>query len=566
MKKILCLMFTVVLMFIVTTLNARTIAVMPYRINQSTDDIPSDINRQYAQLVSIIGSIDKGCDLFSVQQMENEMKKIGLNPQNTVTAEDLILLGKACRQDYIIAGSIKATSKKYKSESILFSVQQGKVISRTKTESNNIYSLATKEVHSLLLQFDDQRNQNQIFTDKPLDVTYLIDESFNMLPEVKNAREAIFQSALNLYEYRNSQVEFNIVYFSDRNKDIQSISGLKTPAGVREKLGEFKPNGGTKYKSFDRAFSYVVKNVPWRRNTERLVIIVTNSPDLTGNELDLNALKAQRDKTRIFALAFGQCNRTSVSTLNRITDLTKGKVFLSAYRQKLYNVKGEPFYVYSENNRLFYSLTENSGWEKGLFENRASGPNGYAPVRNYLTEIFFNENDVDLNPYDLKKTYQSASRDQVINAESWEENSSRITSELVERYISDTSYGDNGGRLPIGKVLVSSGDLNFWLKVYTPDDMRFFEREKELGIMFPIGVRIQDQPDDLYRVKLSSPEYITKIRENDIPKIIFADLHEVVKSPLYYVQNGAGSPPLWFVNVKVVQTEFTRENEDIRGQ
>ena len=113
-------------------------------------------------------------------------------------------------------------------------------------------------------------------------------------------------------------------------------------------------------------------------------------------------------------------------------------------------------------------------------------------------------------------------------------------------------------------MLLSEGNIAFWINVIKPEDLRYFEKRAQTKYLAPLGICIEEKNDEPYGITFNAHYYVTQFSGVYIPECLKVSLGNVIKQPSRYAARGFLNPPLWFVNVKVVQVKRLTAGKDIR--
>ena len=95
-------------------------------------------------------------------------------------------------------------------------------------------------------------------------------------------------------------------------------------------------------------------------------------------------------------------------------------------------------------------------------------------------------------------------------------------------------------------------------------DLDDFLKQKELGFVFPLGVRVMLKSDEPFGMTFNPHSFYFGFDGESLPSGVRIALPEILKKPAYYAANGMFNPPVWFVNVKIDRIETRVKKGDLR--
>lgn len=113
-----------------------------------------------------------------------------------------------------------------------------------------------------------------------------------------------------------------------------------------------------------------------------------------------------------------------------------------------------------------------------------------------------------------------------------------------------------------GKALITDGRLSMWVKVKDPNVMQRLEMNSEKGFFIKCGFNIRTASNEAYGVDLTP--VAADITSDYITDFVRTSLTDIVKNKEYYTTKGIGKPPIWFVDVKIENTERYDLKPDVR--
>lgn len=551
------IVFMVVLIAACMPARAAELAVVPYRVGNPSSEFPESAGGEYARVLTVASLLMKEeVEVTPPREIELDLVRMKISPQEVVTKDDLDVLGRTRRIDYFLVGTLSRKGGKYIAESVLYSVREGRVVARADVEDEDFLGLAGKEVREALVVYRNRKTAREPDREGATeDVLFLLDTSYRMSADWASVREAVVGYSAELIDSRRADSRVYIVPFSDRAAYASSSVSVNSIASVRSELEKLKPAGGAGGEHFIRSLKYALNSVRWRAGG-RTLIIISNSR-FGSREAETLAVMARKKGIRIHAISLGGVPGQGSEVLDRIAGSNGGVHAHASYHQRLYNAGGDPVEVYMENGRLFRSQYPDRGWKNGLYEPGTLGRGNGTP-KGFLNELFFSEKGKAVTPYVLPEEYARITMERVINKGPLENN----IEELVRRAARTAPGREIAPGSGKGRVLVSDGRVSFWLDVPDGEFMDYFENRQKEGSMVLIGVMVKKDPNATYGVTL-----VPKLRglSGDlIPQSLRAGLGDIVRRADYYTTKGLSHPPVWFVMVKVESAERARPRDDVR--
>ncbi|MBN2159493.1 MAG: VWA domain-containing protein [Spirochaetes bacterium] len=553
-----CIVITVALFLHPALCAYAELAVLPYKIENPSSDFPESAGGEYSRLLSVAALLAKeNFEVTSPREIDVDLERMKLSPQKVITGEDLDLLGKSRRIDHFLVGSLRRVGGEYRSESVLYSVRERKIVARARVKSDNLFTLAEKEVGEALVPF---RNRSPVAgggTSGDMDILFLIDLSYAMNRDWAAVRQAIEALSAELIDSRRLDTRVYIVPFSDREDNPSASVSTNSISAIRGELNRLKPAGSASAENFLKSLKYSISSIRWRQSARKAMVVISNS-NVRAKGVEQYALAARKKRIAINALSLGGIPGEASEALNRLAVSGGGLHAHASYHQRIYNASGEPVDLYMENGRLFKSRFHERGWKKGLYESAGTtGPR--AKPRSFIEEIFCDEKKAPATPYAMPRDYTRAAMERIINQDELESNI-----ETLLAGVSDAgSKRESAGRVPEGRALITDGKVSFWVAVPDPDFMAFLEGMEQSGIMAPLGVTVKKDVVSAYGITLVP--VLKGLTSDYIPKCCAAELGDIVRRSDYYRTRGLFYPPVWFVNVRVASAEKFRGKKDIRN-
>jgi hypothetical protein len=538
---------------------AAELAVIPYRIGNPSSDFPESTGGEYSRILAVAAlMLKEDVEVTPPREIEADLERRNISSREVITGEDLDLLGRTRRIDYFLAGSLSRRGGRYVSESVLYSVREGRVIARAGVEDEDLLRLAGREIREALVPFHGIQTARDTVRGATEDVLFLLDLSYLMSADWPSVKEAIVAYASELIDTRRADTRVYIVPFSDRAAYASSSVSENSIAAVRAGLDSLKPAGGAGAEQFMKSFTYALNSIRWRTGG-RTMIIISNS-SFTSREADVRAVTARKKGILIHAVSLGRIPGDASEVLDRIASANGGSHAHASYHQRLYDAGGDPVEVYMENGRLFKSAYPDRDWKNGLYEPGSQGRRRGTP-KPYLDEMFFSEKGRFVAPYTLPESYARIAMARIINQGLLESNIDTLVRRLVTGTAGDRAIATVGRA---GRVLVSDGKVSFWMNVPDNGFMDYFENRQKAGAMVLIGVAVKKDPGATYGVSL-----IPKMRgigTDLVPLSLRAGLGDIVKRADYYTTRGVTFPPVWFISVRVESAERARAKDDVRDR
>lgn len=541
------------LAFLALTREARAdeIAVIPYRVETVSEDFTSAMGAEYARLIGVAAAISRhGVEVTPPRDVAHDLESMKLSPQDVITKEDLDLLGRTRRVDRFLLGSLAKIKGRYRSQSVLYSVRERRVVARADAEADTLFSLAEREVREAFAGYR-LKALGRGEEGRAVDICFLIDASYRASREWAELSDAVADTAAAFIDARRADTRVYIVPFSSR-VDLDAVAVSENSiTTVREALARLRPAGAADDENFVRALRYAVKNLRWRASAAKIIACVSNSP-LKPKGAEQLAVMCKGKGIVIHAVSLGGISGDDAEFFDRCSRITGGTHRHAAYRQRIYNAEGDFVNLYYENGRIFISRSADASWRAGLYERGESGR-----PRRFLEELFVKER-ASPEPYRMGEYYERSSGERAVRSEALETNIGTLIGLLAGQTREKADYTASG------KVLLTDGVISFW--TLAPDEgfMEFFERMKNANRFFPLCVSVKKNVSSPYGIELVP---VAKDFSADyIPSIMKAPLDDIVKRSDYYRTNGLFVPPVWFVNVKVGEAARGRRGTDVRDR
>lgn len=545
--------------FISGALAYPDVAVVPYKISNPSSDFNEDTGAEYAKLISIAAIVKKGIAFNSHSHVKAELKQLSLDPQRTITEDDLQMLGRSGTADYILTGTLSRSKGSYISHSILYQIREKTVISKSDVKAESLLKLAEKDMQDTFFSFPDD-----IVRINPgcIDAAFLIDMSYKTSKEWSSIRDSVKSFANAVSEDWSIDTNISIIPYSETYSPDKKIESASSLPQLNNSLKALKPAGSDSQRIFEKAVKYAAESLTWRRNSDRILIIISNSCRPDSSFIERYAVTAKNKRISVFTVSLGMLTKDSIEPLRQFSIIGRGLHFNASYHQRLFDIKGDPVDIFMEAGRLFYSEIHDKRWMEGLFEdNDIKKQSDLEKPVSYLNEIFYDEKKYNITPYTMVKYYPLLASKNIINSSQIEDNIEFIMNKIGNTYVYST--GTLKLKKPLAKVLISDGKTSLWIMIKDDKDLDFFKKQETVNFLFPLGVIIQKNANEPYGITFNY-SYITDIPEEYIPGILMTSLNSIIEKPEHYMNQGLFTPPTWFVKVKVERVETFTPQKDIR--
>lgn len=542
MKK----MIYILLFLLLGSSTYASIAVVPYKM----ETLPGEISgREYARLLSLTILLTRDTDVLSPEEAEIGMKQVGIDPDATVTEEDLHTFGIKYKLDYILIGTITKKKGQYYFDNVYYSVKDREIISRNKNSAGDIYKLALQEVKDTLFNVS---KKEQVKQQKQADVAFVIDLSYNIYDDweaVKNSINTVNSTLVGKY---GIDTRIFILPFSDRKDQEYASVHNNSVKGVKEKLEGLNPSGSPDMKKFTSVLNHALRNLKWRSGSVKEIVIITNS-NLT--DVFMSEKYASEAKKRGIKITVISCGKVTgeFSDIERLPDLTGGSSYSVSYHQTVHDSKGDKHELYLQRGRIFHSLALYRSWRGGVLISKNRNPK-YVEVPDSIEEIYLPKPSVV--PAKMMQVFSDNMNLKIIDKEIIQNNINDIMGAI------QGSFANGSSSANYGKALISDGKISLWVRVTDDKIMQEFQRNDAKEFYTKIGFIVKESKTEAYGVELVP--VAAGITSDYIPDRCKATLSGIIKNPDYYSSTGVGFPPVWFVEVKIENTESFEGRKDVR--
>jgi hypothetical protein len=537
--------------------HAEEIAFVPYRIDVPSKEFPFTLGAEYAKLLAT-GAVIAGLSVHSPRDLETDLARNNINPQGTVSAEDLSSLGKSRLIDFFVIGTLYTSASKYTAESVLFSVKKGKVISRSKVTATDLTELGERELAAL---FPGKARFPARETTSKVDIAFVVDCSYAVSSEWQNIKSGIMKISNYMTGGWNMDARTYIIPFSSFHGMEHAALTLKNAFSVARALENLVPKGRADEKTIERALADSVRNLSWRSDAAKQLILISNTPFPRNNRLQHFAQAARRKGIVLHTIALGDVFGEGREYLKELSSIGGGKHFDVTYHRKLFDARGEEIYAYLEAGRLFISNGYDARWKDGLFS-PGHGGIGSARAKKFLKEIFIDEKKSVPVPSKMGALYEAYSHTPIIRQDELHTNIMSLCDALSAKVQTSSSLRHYK---QLGRVLVYQESYSLWLDIVRPEDLEFFRTKVKSKELFFLGVSVEEKRDEPFGMRFNPRRYITNIGTEYMPELLTVPMGEIIRNHAKYASRGLFEPPIWFVQLKAERVKF-QKGSDVRDE
>ena len=530
------------------------VAVFPYRVENPSENFANDSGKQYAKLLTVALSLSTRLDVTSQRDVLTDSARMGLDPDRTISSDDLLTLGRHKSIEYIFTGRISKAGNRYISESILFSVKEARIIQRAKITASSLFELASKDIHEFFPMYEKPMPK---YTENMLDIAFLVDCSFAASREWPSIKEGIIDSAEFLTQGGRTSLRVYVIPFSDSYGFDKSFVAENSIMKLKENLNRLKPAGTHSDASFARGLQYAVKSILWRKNAGRKIILITNSRLSTSGFPQQHSAAAKQAGLTIDAIMLGRLEYNTAEVPLVLASGSGGTASYASYHQRVFNANGQSRDLFFERGRLLYSASALPEWKQGVFKTNKFNPAAAMP-HDALDEV--RSEKLIADPYSLPSVYDKSAGERVVNSGKLEDNIAYVIKNSVSG-IKGLATTEN---IVAGKITVTDGNTSVIIDVPKKEDMRFFENKQQSGEFLNIGVTLSVDKESAYGLRFTAVS--RNLNTEDIPSLINVSIRDIAQKKEQYMRNGLLSPPVWFLRVKVQQVRNYSEAKDIRDE
>ena len=516
-----------------------SIAVFPYRTGGNTEIS----GEEYAKLLSITTLLAKDIEIQSPHETAIGMRDLGINP-DVQSFEDLDIFGQKYRLSYILTGTLTKKGNLFVSDNILYSIKDGRIISRVSSSSPDLFRGAEKSIKTSLIDIPDKAKK---VTNTEADIAVLIDLSYNTKPEWEDIKSSLVSMASHLIEQNNLNTKIYILPYSDRKSYESAALYSNSITQLKKGLGSLNPAGSPDKNNLSKVLNYTIKNIKWRSSALKKIIIINSSPVEGLFFPEKSAFEAKKRNINIDVISGGRLIDKK-NSLEQLANITDGSTYSIAYQQKVYDTSGADHNLYMERSRVLHTKALYHQWRSGLLKNKGS------IIHNDPDEIFHERKEV--SPEKMGEIFSQSSKNKIIQQDSLLTNIDTLVLTIASKIAGKNSIAFSG------KALIYSGNISLWVKIPGDFLMTDYEKLEKQGFYSTAPFYIRKAPSETYGIELIPLD--KKIEKGFIPDAAILEIESVIKNPNTYTTGGIGSPPLWFIEFKVEKTERFGVKKDIR--
>ncbi len=529
------------------------VAVLPYKVKNPSNYFPVEKGREYGKMMAVAALVAKeNLTVTSPRDIELDLKRHDINPQGTITGENLDLLGRTRGIEYFLLGSLSYLDGRYHSDSVLYSVRDRKVVLRIESSARDLFALAGDEFRQAFARYRTAPGSEPA----ALDAAFIIDTSYGVNRDWVSVKNAVAGFASSAIDAGRIDTRIYGVPFSSRVSVEGAFAAQNSVMAVKKGLDNLKPFGGPSPERFVQAFRYAVQNVRWRNGASKLIILITNSSLNGARFAEKYAFEAKSRGITVAAVTLGNLDNREAEVADRLATITGGLRRSVAYHQRLFDALANPLDVYLERGRLFTSRAFHREWQEGLYD-RAGHQSYFGRPRGFLTEVHYDEGRDGANPGNMGDLYMKGTGTRIINRKDPENNLPSIMGDIRGKYF-PSGTGDGIA----GRALLSEKGISLWVRVRDAAMINHLRKRQSAGFMTTIGCSIQIDPSSTYGVTLIPRTH--RVTADYVPEMMRASLKEIIAKRDYYSSRGLLSPPLWFVTVKVAEVRGGPGGKDVR--
>jgi len=374
-----------------------------------------------------------------------------------------------------------------------------------------------------------------------------------VLNELAFIKQGISEAAAGIAQRGKTSYRIYLVPFSsDYGFDKASVSeSLPALAG---NLAKLKPSGTCTDAAFGTSLRYAIKNILWRANASRRIVIITNSPVSSKAFPEQYGMIAKKSNLTVDSIILGKLTYDSAVQPLSISSASGGLGSYVSYYQRIVTADGSSRDVFFERGRIFFARTF-TGWRSGILRGNVYMPALASPLEG-LDEIYGDKKAAD--PYSLASVYASRSGERIIDKGPLDNNIVQLIN------VSASKCRGDAGNAPSGVITVSDGSTSIMVDVFGDTDMRFFTTKSKTGEFFTLGISVADDKDSPYGIR---PAAVSRdLTQEDISPLISVSIKDLVQKKDYYAANGFLKPPVWFIRVYVQSARQYFEKKDIRDE
>lgn len=519
-----------ILLFFCSTLLCYEIAVVPYRAESSGIN-EVDAGEEYGKIIGLVARVKYGDRLYSSVQVARDMREFRIDPSSTITADDLMTIGKKRYMDYILTGTVFKGEGGYSASSLLFSPSKGRVISRSKVSAKTLYALAERDMEELYNYHVPQQKRLAAST---ADFVLLIDSSYYNADELASVKDSVLFIADRLYNSMPGS-RICIITFSEKRQHVahEWCGGI---AKVHSVLSEIKAYGRGTDEGLAQAMRFIARDLRFKADN-RCLWIYTNTP-LAAGKLVTEAREIAAKKLELVIVAGARISPSGTG-YGSVAESARGSVHYAAYHQVFTDHMQTEHHLFFEKGKVYVSAAKQN-WREGVKQLKLRTIEKESALPSHLGAI---------------------AREQgytVMGSSALETNIVEITGARYEthKFLAKSS-------LTLARVLLGYEGTSVWCDITNRKDLEFFRRQQNSGFSFFLGLRVKEDPNSPFGSTII-PDYFYDIEPEAVPAVLRASLKTILGNPKKYAREGFLSPPLWFANVTVLEIRELKAENDIR--
>ncbi|RPI93599.1 MAG: hypothetical protein EHM32_07795, partial [Spirochaetales bacterium] len=255
---------------------AAEVAVIPYRIANSSDQFNETTGAQYAKLLGLALLLKKGIEPYSPRELQVDMSSFSIDPRRSISGESLDALGRGRLIDLILTGTLSRSGGVYTSESVLYSTAQRKVISRERLRADSLFALAERDIREIFVTYPDRAAPGAAIAS--VDAVLVLDTSYNVSREWDAIKSGITAFASGVSGDWDASLRLYVAPFSDAPAAPKAARAITSPLSLRQELASIRPRGGAGPAALGKALAYAIDAVPWRAEATKVLLVISNSP------------------------------------------------------------------------------------------------------------------------------------------------------------------------------------------------------------------------------------------------------------------------------------------------
>ena len=165
-------------------------------------------------------------------------------------------------------GTLSKSKGNYTTSSVLYSIRDKRIMSKSHYKSGSLFKLAEGELNQIFFK---------TLRESHVDAAIVLDLSYKIAPEWESVKKGIINFTDVLSDNWSVDTSINILPFSDRYSIPNKILHLNSNPELENKLKTIAPQGELSATNFKDVLDYSIKRMPWRRNSEKILILITNS-------------------------------------------------------------------------------------------------------------------------------------------------------------------------------------------------------------------------------------------------------------------------------------------------